>query len=137
MILGHAVTSLKIGDDLIILIQQLNLSNLEFVLAIMLLLFVIGCILEVISIIYIIVPILYPILVSMNIDPIWFAILFVVNMEIALITPPIGMVLYVIAGIVKRPISEVISGTIPFILVLVFFIFVLILFPQIVSILKF
>ena len=73
----------------------------------------------------------------MNIDPIWFAILFVVNMEIALITPPIGMVLYVIAGIVKRPISEVISGTIPFILVLVFFIFVLILFPQIVSILKF
>ena len=137
MILGHAVTSLKIGDDLIILIQQLNLSNLEFVLAIMLLLFVIGCILEVISIIYIIVPILYPILVSINIDPIWFAILFVVNMEIALITPPIGMVLYVIAGIVKRPISEVISGTIPFILVLVFFIFVLILFPQIVSILKF
>lgn len=133
MILGHAVTSLKIGDDLIKLINELNLSNIQFVMAVMLLLFVIGCILEVISVIYIIVPILYPILLFLGIDPIWFAILFIVNMEIALITPPIGMVLYVIAGITHRPISEVISGSIPFILILIFFIGLLLLIPSLVT----
>ena len=133
MILGHAVTSLKIGDDLIKLITDINLSKIQFVLMVMLLLFIIGCILEVISVIYIIVPVLFPVLLFLGIDPIWFAILFIVNMEIALITPPIGMVLYVISGITKSPISEVIIGVIPFIVILIIFIFVLVLFPSLVT----
>ena len=98
----------------------------------MLLLLVLGCILEVISIIYIVLPIILPILVALKIDLIWFAILFVVNMEIALVTPPVGMALYVITAISRRPISEVIQGTVPFIAILVAFLVFLMLFPWLV-----
>ncbi len=133
MVLGHVVTTLQVGQDLLKAIESFDMPVWAFILAIMVLLFVLGCILEVISIIYILVPILYPILIVLNIDPIWFAVLFVVNMEIALVTPPVGMVLYVITGIVRRPISEVIAGTIPFIVLLFVFLGILILFPDLVT----
>lgn len=129
MILGHAITSLKLGDDLIKLIVDLRLSKIEFVIMVMLLLLLLGCILEVISIIYIIVPILFPVLLFYEINPIWFAIIFIVNMEIALITPPVGMVLYVISGITKSPISEVINGSVPFVIIMLIFIGILIFMP--------
>ena len=101
----------------------------------MLLLFVLGCILEVISVIYIVLPVLFPIVESLGINSIWFAIIFIVNMEIALITPPLGMNLYVIGGIVKRPISEIMTGAFPFVLIFLLFLFILILFPTISTIL--
>lgn len=133
MVVGHVVTTLQVGQDLLKLIQSFNMPIWMFIVSVMVMLFVLGCILEVISVIYIIVPILYPVLVVLNIDPIWFAVLFIVNMEIALITPPVGMVLYVITGIVKRPVSEVIAGTLPFVVLLFIFLALLILIPSIVT----
>lgn len=130
MILGHVITTLQVSQDLMVLIESYDLPSWAFILAVMAMLFVLGCILEVISVIYIVVPILYPVLITLGIDPIWFAVLFVVNMEIALITPPVGMVLYVITGIVQRPVSEVIAGVIPFIGLLFVFLFLLMLVPQ-------
>jgi C4-dicarboxylate transporter DctM subunit len=134
MVVGHVVTTLQVGQDLLKLIQSFDMPVWMFIVSVMAMLFILGCILEVISVIYIIVPILYPVLVVLNIDPIWFAVLFIVNMEIALITPPVGMVLYVITGIVKRPVSEVIAGTLPFVLLLFIFLALLILIPSIVTI---
>jgi C4-dicarboxylate transporter, DctM subunit len=130
MVLGHVVTTLQVSQDLMALIQGYDLPAWAFILAVMVMLFILGCILEVISVIYIVVPILYPVLITLGIDPIWFAVLFIVNMEIALITPPVGMVLYVITGIVQRPVSEVIAGALPFVGLLFVFLFLLILVPS-------
>jgi C4-dicarboxylate transporter, DctM subunit len=130
MVLGHVVTTLQVSQDLMALIQGYDLPAWAFILAVMVMLFVLGCILEVISVIYIVVPILYPVLITLGIDPVWFAVLFIVNMEIALITPPVGMVLYVITGIVQRPVSEVIAGALPFVGLLFVFLFLLILVPS-------
>jgi len=130
MVLGHVVTTLQVSQDLMALIQGYDLPAWAFILAVLGMLFVLGCILEVISVIYIVVPILYPVLITLGIDPIWFAVLFIVNMEIALITPPVGMVLYVITGIVQRPVSEVIAGALPFVGLLFVFLFLLILVPS-------
>ncbi|MBL61362.1 MAG: C4-dicarboxylate ABC transporter permease [Candidatus Pelagibacter sp.] len=135
MVLGHAITTLQISDQLVGLISSYNVSQFTFVVMIMLLLFVLGCILEVISVIYIVLPVLFPIVESLGINSIWFAIIFIVNMEIALITPPLGMNLYVIGGIVKRPISEIMTGAFPFVLIFLLFLFILILFPTISTIL--
>ncbi|MBB6309799.1 TRAP transporter large permease [Xanthobacter tagetidis] len=132
VILGHAVTTLQISQSLMSIIESFDLSATMFVLAVMVMLVILGCILEVISVIYIVVPILYPAMVALDIDPIWFGILFVINMEIALVTPPVGMVLYVVTGIAKRPISEVISGVMPFIALLFLFLGLMIAFPAIV-----
>ena len=135
MVLGHAITTLQISDQLVGLISSYDVSQFTFVIMIMVLLFILGCILEVISVIYIVLPVLFPIVESLGINSIWFAIIFIVNMEIALITPPLGMNLYVIGGIVKRPISEIMTGALPFVLIFLFFLFILILFPIISTIL--
>lgn len=135
MVLGHAITTMQISDQLVKIISDYDVSQFVFIILIMLLLFILGCILEVVSVIYIVVPILFPVVEALGIEPIWFAIIFIVNMEIALITPPLGMNLYVISGIAKRPIAEIMIGSIPFVLIFLFFLFLLILFPIISTIL--
>ena len=135
MVLGHAITTMQISDQLVKIISNYDVSQFVFIILIMLLLFILGCILEVVSVIYIVVPILFPVVEALGIDPIWFAIIFIVNMEIALITPPLGMNLYVIGGIAKRPITEIMIGSIPFVLIFLFFLFLLIIFPTISTIL--
>lgn len=128
-VLGAAVTRLQISQDVLALVQSLDLPVWAFVTATMVMLFILGMILEVISIIFIILPILHPIIVDLGIDPIWYAVIFTLNMEIALITPPVGMVLYVMTGILKRPIGEIIQGVLPFVGVLIACLVVLMLFP--------
>jgi len=135
MVLGHAITTMQISDQLVKIISDYDVSQFVFIILIMLLLFILGCILEVVSVIYIVVPILFPVVEALGIDPIWFAVIFIVNMEIALITPPLGMNLYVIGGIAKRPITEIMIGSVPFVFIFLFFLFLLILFPTISTIL--
>ena len=135
MVLGHAITTLQISDQLVNMISAYDVSKIVFIILIMILLFVLGCILEVISVIYIVLPVLYPIVEQLGINSIWFAIIFIVNMEIALITPPLGMNLYVIGGIAKRPISEIMIGSLPFVIIFLFFLLLLILFPNLSTIL--
>ena len=69
-------------------------------------------------------------LVQLGIDPIWFGVLFVVNMQLAQITPPVGIVLYTMTGISGRPMAEVIRGVTPFIFVIVVFLGLVMLFPE-------
>ena len=135
MVLGHAITTLQISDQLVNMISAYDVSKIVFIMLIMILLFVLGCILEVISVIYIVLPVLYPIVEQLGINSIWFAIIFIVNMEIALITPPLGMNLYVIGGIAKRPISEIMIGSVPFVIIFLFFLLLLIFFPNLSTIL--
>ena len=66
----------------------------------------------------IMVPVLYPSLEGMGVDPIWFGILFVVMIEAALITPPVGLNLFVIQAVANAPLSEVVRGVWPFILIM-------------------
>ncbi len=128
-VLGTVVTKLQISQDLLDAVQAMDLAPWAFVLATMVLLFALGMILEVISIIFIVLPLLHPIILSLGLDPIWFAIVFTLNMEIALITPPVGMVLYVMAGVLKRPITDIIRGILPFVGVLAACLAVLLLVP--------
>ena len=129
-VLGTVVTKLQISQDLLIYVRELNLPPWGFVAATMVLLFLLGMILEVISIIYIVLPLLHPIIVDIGLDPIWYAIVFTLNMEIALITPPVGMVLYVMTGILRRPITELIQGVMPFVVLLAVCLVMLMAFPQ-------
>ncbi|WP_372617199.1 TRAP transporter large permease [Falsiroseomonas sp.] len=128
-VLGAAVTRLQISQDMLALVQSLDLPAWAFVAVTMVLLFILGMILEVISIIFIVLPVLHPIIVALGIDPIWYAVIFTLNMEIALITPPVGMVLYVLTGILRRPIAEIIQGVLPFVIVLVACLLLLMAFP--------
>lgn len=129
-VLGTVVTKLQISQDLLSFVQSMELPPWGFVAATMVLLFFLGTILEVISIIFIILPLLHPIVLTLGLDPIWYAVVFTLNMEIALITPPVGMVLYVMTGILRRPITEIMQGIVPFVLLLIVCLIVLMVFPQ-------
>jgi C4-dicarboxylate transporter, DctM subunit len=95
-----------------------HLRPWEFLLAINVLLLILGCFLEVAATLLLVMPILAPALVPLGIDPVHFAIVFTHNMEIALVHPPVGLNLYVLATISDAPVLEVIKGILPFLLLL-------------------
>ena len=79
----------------------------------------------------IMVPVLSPSLASLGIDPIWFGVFFVIMIECALITPPVGLNLYVIQGVGKARMGEVAAGVWPFILLILGTVLLLYLVPDI------
>ena len=95
-------------------------------------LLVAGFFLPPVAVILMTAPILLPIVTQAGFDPYWFAVVFTINMEIGLITPPVGLNLYVINGIVPDvPLATVLKGALPYMLCMVFAIILLSLFPQI------
>ncbi len=130
MLFGFVLTVLQLPQHMTELVTAVE-SNRWFVLvAINLLLLLLGCFLETISIILITLPILYPVILKLGFDPIWFNVVLVINMELALITPPVGMNLFVIQGIAKDSnMAEITRGVYPFGLAMMAIIAVLALFP--------
>ncbi|MEM9105975.1 MAG: TRAP transporter large permease subunit [Pseudomonadota bacterium] len=117
-VFSYAITLYRIPQD----ISELLTNNIDsaglFVLAVALVLLVIGLFLESLSMLLIMVPVLFPALSAMGIDPIWFGIFFVVLIETALITPPVGMNLFVLQSVGEARLSEVVRGALPFVAIL-------------------
>lgn len=115
---GHWVTESGMPNALVTTITEMGLSGWQFLLMVNLILLVLGMFLEVASIMLITLPIIVPLLKPLGIDPVHFAVVMTINMEIALITPPVGLNLYVIATVAKAPIGEAIRGITPFLIML-------------------
>jgi C4-dicarboxylate transporter DctM subunit len=130
ILFGKVMTLLMIPQKLTEFIIASKFSPLMFILAMNLLMLVLGTILETVSIVLLTMPLVTPILHALSIDPIWYAIILTVNMTMALITPPVGMNLYVINGLREDiSMSEVIRGVTPFILLMVIMLFLTVAFP--------
>jgi C4-dicarboxylate transporter, DctM subunit len=96
--------------------QGLEMSNIAFLIIVCLLYLVLGCFLESMSMILLTLPILFPLVVARGIDPVWFGVLVVTLIEVALITPPVGMNVYMLAGqLPKVPLATVFRGTAAFV----------------------
>jgi C4-dicarboxylate transporter DctM subunit len=125
------MTMLMIPQKLTELIINSNFTPLMFILAMNILMLILGTILETVSIVLLTMPLITPILFAMNIDPVWYAIILTVNMTMALITPPVGMNLYVIKGLREDiSMSEIIAGVTPFILLMAVMLVLTIAFPS-------
>jgi tripartite ATP-independent transporter DctM subunit len=95
-------------------------------------LLVAGCFLPPVAIILMTAPILYPIITAAGFDPIWFGVIMTINMEIGLITPPVGLNLFVIQGIAPDiSIGKILKGSFPFVLLMILQIVLLCIFPEI------
>ena len=112
-------------------ISEANLNVFLFFVVTQLVFFVMGTFLEAVSIILITLPILLPIIKQLGIDPIHFAIVMTVNMELAMITPPVGLNLFVVSSMAKESLGEVVRGVIPFIVLMIAVMFLFVIFPQI------
>lgn len=115
---GQWVTESGVPGALVEAISGRGLEAWQFLLIINVVLLALGMFLEVASVMLITLPVLVPMLKPLGIDPVHFAVVMTINMEIALITPPVGLNLYVIAGVAKAPIGEAIRGMTPFLVLL-------------------
>jgi len=95
----------------------MHVSPILFLLFVNILLLIFGCFLDAISITLITIPILLPVLQHMGISLIHFGIILTVNMEVGCITPPVGLNLFVISGATRAPLTEVIRGSFPFVII--------------------
>ena len=100
----------------------------------MLALVLIGTALDLTPTILIFAPVMLPIAVKAGIDPVYFGLMFVLNGAIGLITPPVGTVLNVVAGIGRMPLHDVIRGVNPFLVIYLAILALFIVFPQIVTV---
>ena len=136
-VFGKAITLYRIPQDLATLITQTFTEPWGFILVISLVLIVMGLFLEALSMMLIMVPVLAPALVPIGIDPIWFGVFFVIMIECALITPPIGLNLYIIQAVADAKMSEVASGVWPFLLLMLVTVLVCFLWQDLVLYLPF
>ena len=129
-IFGKAITLYRIPQDISALIVSTVDERVLFVLIVCAVLLVMGLVLEALSMMLIMVPVLSPALAALGIDPIWFGVLFVIMVECALITPPVGLNLYVIQAVGKAGIDEVARGVWPFILLMLATVVLIYLYPD-------
>ena len=127
---GHAITLVRLPVGVTEAVASLGLGPIGFVLVVMGLIFILGMFLESIAIILITTPILLPTMIALGIDPIWYGVLLMINLELAMITPPVGMNLFVIKGITDAPLGTIVRGAAPFVAIMICGLAVLIAVPE-------
>jgi tripartite ATP-independent transporter DctM subunit len=132
LIFNYIVASENIPAQMAASLKGLDISPLAFLFMVNLLLLFLGCLLDASTIILVIVPLFVPTCRALGIDLVHFGVVVVVNTMIGLITPPYGVVLFVINATTGIPLREIIAEIVPFIVVLVFALLLMILFPSIV-----
>jgi TRAP-type C4-dicarboxylate transport system permease large subunit len=112
-------------------IDALGWTPVQTMVALIVFYLVLGMFMETLSMLLTTVPVVFPLVVQLGYDPVWFGILITVLMETALITPPIGVNLYVVHGIRDRggPFNDVVWGSLPFVLMMIAMLAILMVFP--------
>lgn len=132
MIFAYGTALSGAGEELVNYLQEINISRWLFLVIVMVLFGVLGCFMEGLGMIAIIIPVLFPALLALGIDPIWFGIFVVILIELGQLTPPLGVILFVVAGSSSDvTVEDVIAGTVPFFSMILLFLILMIAFPEI------
>ncbi|MBZ0149315.1 MAG: TRAP transporter large permease, partial [Pseudorhodoplanes sp.] len=133
MVFAFAFENASLGTKLTEWILSFKLDRYEFLFALLLLYIALGCLIESIAMIVITVPLLFPTVMAYGIDPLWFAVALVILVELGQLTPPFGINLFVIKRISRAPLGVITQGTVPYYGLMIGFLLLLTLFPQIVT----
>ncbi len=129
-ITGNLITMSQITQQILALINSLGLPSWVYMVIIVIFLIIMGGPLEAVSIMIITVPILYPIITALGFNGLWFGIIQVVVGELALISPPEGINLFILQEIGKATAAEVSRGVVPFLIIMGVFLLILCIFPS-------
>jgi len=132
MILGAVISQLRIAANLATFAQAAGLSAAAVLVFIFLILFILGMFLDGASIMVITLPIFYPLAMAIGINSVWFGVFYTLTIEIGLLTPPVGLNIFVIKGASGLSLGTVIWGTLPFLLIMALCLVIIYLYPQIV-----
>ena len=140
ILIGSSIFSLVFrgfgGDDLIAgIFDQMPGGVFGAMVIVMVIVFLLGFILDFIQITFVVVPIVGPVLLSMGVDPVWLGIMIAINLQTSFLTPPFGFALFYLRGVAPSnlPTSAIYRGVIPFIIIQITLLFILALFPEIVT----
>ena len=126
------ITVSEIATSVVDLLQPFMGNQTLLLIAIMVLVVIVGTAMDMTPTILILTPILMPVVKAAGIDPVYFGVLFIVNNSIGLITPPVGTVLNVVAGVSRISMEDLMKGVWPFLLAQLVVLFLMVLFPQLV-----
>jgi len=128
---GHWITSSGVAEILVGYVKSLDLAAWQFLLFTNIVMLFLGMFLEVFAIILIVMPLILPILKALDINLVHFGIVLTINMEIALISPPIGLNLFVLSSVSRQPISTAIRGIVPYLIMMLILLGVVTYIPEI------
>jgi tripartite ATP-independent transporter DctM subunit len=134
MVSAWLITVADIPSKMIALLEPFMDNQTLLMLAIMLLVIAVGAAMDMTPTILIMTPVLMPVIKAAGIDPVYFGVLFIMNNAIGLITPPVGTVLNVVAGVGRMKMDEVTKGVLPFMTAQFAILFLLVFFPSIVTV---
>jgi len=112
-------------------IADLPLPEWGILMAVVLLYIVLGMFLDIMSAVILTTPVLFPVAVAMGWDPVWYGVIITILVEIGVVTPPVGMDAFVLAGITKIPLGTIFRGVFPFLIPMILMIVLLAVFPEI------
>jgi C4-dicarboxylate transporter, DctM subunit len=136
IVFGYVTTSTQVAASLTNAISQAQVSPLALFLSINLLLIFLGCFMETIAIIVVTMPILVPVVQAYQWDLIWFGVIVVINMEMALIHPPVGLNLFVVQSVAPDvPLRRIVLGTLPYVFIMAAVLALVGVFPGLTSLL--
>jgi C4-dicarboxylate transporter DctM subunit len=130
--LNFVISAIGLTAMLTDFISGLGLSKFQMLFAVVLFYLILGCFMETLSMMITTIPIIAPVMFGLGFDPIWFGIVIIVLIEMALITPPVGLNLFVVQSLRSHgTLNDVIAGSVPFVLAMVLLIILLTIFPDI------
>ena len=136
VVFGHFLAVTRIPSELANWLGNLPLPGWVIMGLVVLFYLVAGCFVDALALILLTIPIFYPVVMNLGFDPIWFGVMIVLVTQMGVITPPVGVCVYVVSGIERDvPLETIFRGALPFLAALVIAAMLLILFPQIVLVL--
>ncbi|HRT62010.1 MAG TPA: TRAP transporter large permease [Syntrophales bacterium] len=131
-IFGHFLAITRIPFDIAAWIADLHWPSHAVMIVIILIYLIGGCFLDALALIMLTVPIFYPVVLQMGYDPIWFGVIIVLVTQMGVLTPPVGVNVYVVSGVARDvPLHVIFRGVIPLLLAIIFLALILIPFPEI------
>jgi tripartite ATP-independent transporter DctM subunit len=134
MVAAWLITVADLPGEVIKLLQPFMANKTLLMLMIMALVLTVGTALDFVPTVLILTPVLMPVVVAAGIDPVYFGVMFIINNSIGLLTPPVGTVLNVVSGVGRVPMAGVIRGVMPFLIAEVLMMFVMTVFPALVTV---
>ena len=131
-VFGHFLAVTTIPTTLSTWVVGLPIPPWAVMIVVMFFFLIGGCFMDALGMIMLTIPIFYPVAIALGYDPIWFGVVIVLVTELGVITPPVGINVYVVSGIARNvPLEVIFKGAVPFVLALLTYIIIMVFFPQI------
>ncbi len=131
-IFGYFFALTRVTHDIVTYVAALDVSRWTIIVLIFLLYFILGFFMDQIAILVLTVPVALPVVQALGFDPVWFGVIVIVLAEVGLVTPPMGLNVFVVSKYTGRPVGEVFLGVTPHVVAHIIVVAILIVFPQII-----